>query len=200
MTSAPVFAPADAAGAPALREGVWRQDGGDADCKFDESQPFETCANGVVIKGAALGGYRAQGDKKTWVSTPYILASGSPRVLQTYLDAEIGGASLPPVYLYVALDPSATDAKGRITAFTSWIVLCGPPPPPGAMMPDGKSTRDGTLQPLPGLTMDASGNDCMTTSPDAVRAAAGASRQWAKPTDVTRDHWATTEPGSITLV
>ena len=41
------------------------------------------------------------------------------------------------------------------------------------------ATRNGTLKPLPGLTMDASGNDCMTTSPDAVRGAAGASRQWA---------------------
>ena len=99
MTNAPVFSPADAAGAPALREGVWRQDGGDAGCKFDERQPLGTwpaCANAVVIKGGALGGYRAQGDKKTWVSTPYILASGSPRVLQTYLDAEIGGVGLGP--------------------------------------------------------------------------------------------------------
>jgi hypothetical protein len=192
MTKTPVFTLADAAGAPALKPGVWRQDGGDPSCQFDESQPYESwpaCANGVVIKDGVMGAYRIQGDSKTWVSTPFILASGSPRVFQTYLDATIGMTSLPPVYFYVALDPTASDDHGRITAFTSWIVLCGPPPPPGAMMPDGKTTRNGTLEPLPGLTMDASGNDCDTASPDAVRGAARASRQWAKPTDITHDHW-----------
>ena len=191
MTQTPVFAASDAAGAPTLRYGVWREDG-DTSCQFDDSQPMATwpdCANGVVIKRDALGAYHAVSGKKAWASTPYLLASGDPRVLQTHFEASFGDASLPPLYFYVALEPTQTDARGRITAFTGWSVLCGAPPPPGTMKADGKTTQNGTLQPLPGLTMDANGNDCTTTSPDAIRGAAKASRQWAKPSDLTRSRW-----------
>lgn len=48
----PWFGPADAAGAPALREGVWAAV--DPDCRFDPDRPLEQwpdCAQGRVIRG-----------------------------------------------------------------------------------------------------------------------------------------------------
>jgi hypothetical protein len=192
MTKDPVFTKADAAGAPPLKPGVWRQDA-DASCPpFDESQPlaaWPACANGFVVKQDSVGAFQTQAGKTSWASTAFILASGSPRVLQIHLDASIGGSSLPPLYVYGAVEPTKLDADGKIVALTSWLVMCGEPPPADAKMPDGKSTRNGTLHPLPGLKMDDSANDCTTTSPDAIRGAAKASRQWTKPSDLTRDHW-----------
>jgi hypothetical protein len=194
MTKEPLFTAADAAGAPAMKAGLWRQ-GGDSSCRFDEAQPLASwpaCANGFLLKdNGEVGAYQTQAGKKTWNVTPFILASGNPRVFQTRLDASLGGAmlTLPPMYMYAAIEPTKLDAGGRITAVTTWFVLCGPPPPAGAKAPDGTSTRNGTLQPLPGLTMDASANDCVTTSPDAVRHAAAASRQWMPPDTFTSDHW-----------
>jgi len=191
-TKEPLFTAADAAGAPALKPGLWRQDG-DSSCQFDEAKPlaeWPACANGFLVKdGETVGAYQTQAGKQTWNVTPYILASGSPRVFQTPTDASIAGVPVPPAYIYAAIEPAKLDEAGRITEVTAWFVLCGPPPPTGVKGPDGTSQRAGTLKPLPGLTMDAAADDCTTTSPDAVRHAAAASRQWTPPDTFTRDHW-----------
>jgi hypothetical protein len=195
MTKDPVFASAAGDGAPGMRPGVWGSDVG-PDCNVDTTQPlaaWPACAGGfVVISDSKLGGYSAQADKPTtWTTTGYVLASGDPRVFQVLLSSQAGGnnvLTMPSVYVYAGLEPTKFDEQGRIVAGVSWPVLCGPPPPSDAKTADG-SPQMGTLAPLPGLTMDDGHTNCSTTSAEAVRGAAKASRDFAKPTDLTRSHW-----------
>jgi hypothetical protein len=192
MTKEPLFSKADEAGAPRMRPGVWGNDQTDQ-CKYDQTQPFASwpdCAGGVVVeRDDRVGSFDRQSGKPVWTTTPFLIAAGDPRVGQVHLSANMGGAPLPAVYIYAAVRPTALDDKGFITATTSWIVLCGPPPPPDAKAPDGQSQRSGTLEPVAGLTMDASANDCVTTSKDAARRAARESQAWTKPDGFTNNHW-----------
>jgi hypothetical protein len=189
MTQAPLFTKADEAGAPGLRPGVWAQDSTDK-CQVDASQPlvsWPSCANGfVVMSDGALGAYNTKDGKPVWTVSPFVMAAGEPRIIQVRLTGE----DLPPQapFAYAALRPTKTDAQGRITAVTSWAVLCGAPPPTTAKNPDGQQ-RYGTLHPLAGLTMDSDNNDCTTTSPAVARLAAEESRAWTPPESVNADHW-----------
>jgi len=193
-TKQPLFSNADAAGAAPLRPGVWRETA-QKPCDFDETRPlaeWPDCADGFVVRHGQVGGYNTDANgKKTWTSSELIVAGGEPRVIQVLLkDLGVKGlGELPfgPMYLYLAARPTRFDDQGRIVAYTAWPILCGPPPPPDAKGPDGNSTRTGTLEPLPGLTMDKDANNCATTSQDVVRAAARASEQWRQTT--TEDHW-----------
>jgi hypothetical protein len=90
-----------------------------------------------------------------------------------------------PVYMFGGLTPERLDADGRVTAYTSWPALCGPPPESGSS--GGSNPGHGTLEPLPGMTMDPDKSNCRPDGKDAVRGAAQASRAWAdKPG---RAHW-----------
>jgi hypothetical protein len=196
VSKTPLFSKADTAGLAQLRPGVWRETPKDP-CDFDETTPFAawpSCANGFVVNGGQVGGYDTDANgKKTWTSVELVVAGGEPRVMQVLMkDLGVKGlGELPfgPMYLYVAAHPTKSDAQGRIVAFSSWPILCGPPPPPDAKGPDGNSIRMGTLEPLPGLTMDKDGNNCTTTSQAVVQAAAKSSEQWRKPEDITEDRW-----------
>lgn len=195
VTTTPLFSKADTAGEAQLRPGVWRETPKDP-CDFDETKPFADwpgCANGFVVKDGQVGGYNTDANgKKTWTSSDLIVAGGEPRVMQVLMkDLGVKGlGDLPfgPMYLYAAAHPTKTDAQGRIVAFTSWPILCGPPPPSDAKTPSG-GMRMGTLEPLPGLTMDKDDNNCTTTSQSVVHAAANANAQWRKPEDTTDDRW-----------
>jgi hypothetical protein len=195
-TKTPLFGPADAAGAPQLRLGVWRGDS-DHPCAVSEARPiarWPDCANAFVVQSGQLSFHdlNAQG-KPTVSTTPFVLAGASPSVLQATddnPDAKADSASSNDrAYFYMGLRPTKTDPQGRITAFAAWSTLCGPPPPPDAKSTDGQHTRYGSLTPLPGLTMDKDENNCTTSSPDAVRAAAAASEKWIKPDSIVGAHW-----------
>lgn len=180
VTGTPVFDKADAAGAAPLKPGVWSAPT-DPSCKFDETAPVDTwpeCANGgVVADENTLMGFQTQAGKRVLTSTDYVLAAGSPRVLQARFGDPTGAMGLPiSMYLYLGLKPDSTDDQGEIIAYDAWFVLCGPPPPPGAVL-DGKQVY-GSLKPLPGLVMDQAHDNCSPASKDALRAAAGASEQW----------------------
>jgi hypothetical protein len=195
-TKTPLFAPSDAVGAPRLRPGLWA-DSPDGDCKLVSSRPlakWPSCAHGFAVTPDTAGSYdKDSHGKLTWSTAPYLLAGGDPAVLQLRMtDADIvgPGASITAVsYVYLAIRPTKTDSAGRVTAYDGWLVLCGPPPPSDARSPDGKSARYGTLEPVPGMVMDDSGEDCTTTSSQALRTAAAASETWHGPNAHMRAHW-----------
>jgi len=181
ITDAPLFFAADAQGAPVLREGVWLIDE-EPDCPFDAREPvaaWPDCADWVLIRdGEMLGFDEEKGEKNgqgEWQSIPFVLAAGDPPVLQlALLKEEIPG------YWYFGVEPTRLDDEGRVTAFVSWPVLCGPPPPE----PRGEEPRFVTLEPLPGMTIRD--QNCTTDQPQAVRAAARVSRAWESDTDAAR--------------
>ena len=190
-TNTPLFTKADAVGAPQLRPGVWDEDPA-ADCTVDETKPLPDwpgCANGfVVIDNSTFGGYSEKDGKRVWSTVSSVLAAGDPLVFQLLSTSATGSAPIPATYVYAGLAPTRRDAEGRVIATQSWPVQCGKPPPADAKTPDG-GQRTGTLDPLPGMTMDADGVNCTTASPAALRAAAKASRKWTVSGETTAAHW-----------
>jgi hypothetical protein len=196
VTKDPMFTKADTGGFR-LREGVWNEPSS-SPCDFDETKPlaqWPDCAKGVVVTKDQIGAWDTDAKgARTWRSSDVIFAGGQPPVAQVHLqDMEMKGVGdlpiSPSLYLYLALRPTKTDDAGRVTAYTGWPILCGPPPPDGAKGPDGTSPRMGTLAPLPGLTMDKDGNNCTPASREALRAAGVASEKWAKPDSMTVTRW-----------
>jgi len=206
LTKTPLFAAQDAAGAPTLRPGVWVF-AHEAGCKFDERQPFldwPNCAGGGLVGLNDIAGQKQNAAKGVLEHTPVILASGDPRVLQLQISIDVsagasasasgdataaasasatGPQAMP--WGYGAVRPTLHDDQGRITAFSFWPILCGPPPPKKGKDDLGLS---GTEHPLPGLTMQDNNTDCTTDSKDALRGAARASEAWAdKP--LAQAHW-----------
>ena len=182
MSAAPMFTVEDMVGAPPLKPGLWASP--DADCKFDAGKPaaeWPGCASGAVIEG-----------DKAWAighpekASAYILAAGDPRVMQAIADLSDAGSqnvtvtAKGPIYLYIAVKPTAKDADGKITRAEAWFIQCGPPPPkPKDGSPETNDPKAyGTKQPLPGLVMD--NGECSPKDKAAVRNAAGPSRAWAE--------------------
>ena len=196
MTKEPLFTAADAAGAPPLRPGVWVLFK-DPDCKFDEHAPFTDwpdCAGGGLVTATDVAGHKNGAAKDVLEHSPLVLAAGDPRIAQLQVSVDMsaetsaeasGGASAsasasvtapkPNPYGYAGLRPTKLDSQGRIVAFISWPVQCGPPPP---VDKQGNPTAMGTLKPLPGMEMKPGDAVCTTRSQDALRAAAKASEAW----------------------
>jgi hypothetical protein len=205
VTKTPLFAPKDAAGAPTLRPGVWlffKEDG----CQVDEHRPFTEwpdCVGGGLVSEGRVRGHKSGAPPDQLEDTPVVLAAGDPRIMQAQVDVDLsvnaeasasGGATATASgqssahakpYGYAAVRPTKFDPEGRITAFTLWPVLCGPPPPKDK---DGNDTAPATLKPLPGLMMKKGDAVCTTDSAGALRGAAKASEAWAdKP--LRESHW-----------
>ncbi|MBV9994186.1 MAG: hypothetical protein JO127_03135 [Caulobacteraceae bacterium] len=183
MTTQPMFGPADAAGAPRLRPGVWNGPP-DPACPYDETKPvaaWPACANGGLV---SEGQIRARQDLNgASAGVDYILAAGDPLILQLRgLEPAPGSGISITRYFYAGLRPARTDAQGRIIAYDAWLVLCGPPSRK-AVTPDAPATRS----PFPGLVMDPSGQACGPRSAAALRGAAAASRRW--PAAALGAHW-----------
>jgi hypothetical protein len=183
VSPTPVFTAADARGAPPLRPGVWAAM--DPDCKFDDKAPaadWPQCAQGAVIN--ATDGWSP--DKKA-DSAPYVLAAGDPRVLQTPSPVPTGSQTTKTLYFFLAVNPLARDAQGRIVKVEVWFIQCGPPPPkakPDAPASDKPDDANVTREPLPGMKID--GGLCTPTDKAAVRHAAKASRARAQQPAVLR--------------
>lgn len=170
VTEAPMFSEADASGAPVLKPGLWGML--DGPCEGDLSGPVEAwpeCAEGVTITAKAMTGKNKKGEEE---SLDYILASGTPRVMQVGLAEPDSKVTL---YFYTGVEPLASDGQGRITAFKGWIVQCGPPPPKDAKRADGQP-RTVTLEPVEGMSIDPQETMCMPADKDTVRRAAAASK------------------------
>lgn len=213
----PWFGPADAAGAPALREGVWVAVS--PDCRLDADRPLErwpACAQGRVVRGGEEldlsyidsedeHGRRWRSDY-VWSSEAFVLAGGGPRIHQRMCGQPRGQKVEEPagdsaatsatdvtvnrlVYCYAALRADSLDADGRIVAFTTWPIWCGPFP----RRPEGEGGPNVTDAPFPGLAVV--GEHCVADDVAALRAAAKASEtlnppgEGANPLGSTRFHW-----------
>jgi hypothetical protein len=196
VTKDPLFAQKDAAGAPALRPGVWMFFK-DADCQVDEAKPFTQwpdCVGGGLVTADGVRAHKANAPPDQLEDSPFVLASGEPRILQAQVDVDLsltaeasasggatatasgGGSTHARPYGYAAVRPTKLDSEGRIVAFTLWPVQCGPPPPKDK---DGNDVAPATLHPLPGMVMGKGDAVCTTASVDALRGAAKASEAWA---------------------
>lgn len=186
----PVFTAADAAGAPSLRPGLWAKRR--PDCTFDSAKPakdWPECADPALVTAERIG-EPANVDKQV----PYILAGGDPRVLQLEVKPD---TDKPVVWFFAGLKPLKTDAQGRITEARTWMVFCGPPPPPRPETPDAAPPENETpeqaeariqadiaaamsagvtREPLPGL--EIKDGMCIARDRDPVRNAARASLAW----------------------
>lgn len=176
MTTTPLFTKADEGGSPGLRPGVWAGDGS-GPCAFDEKTSvvdWPSCANGAIIGEGVVRSWQDKPGGGTQTSSDYILVNGDPRILQVHAVELAPGSGLSvSAYLYAGLRPTKVDDHGRITAYSAWLVMCGPPPPPTAA--DGGKISYGTHDPLPEMVMDKGGDDCTTSSTLALRNAAAAS-------------------------
>jgi hypothetical protein len=175
----PLFTAADAAGAPALRPGLWAMP--EADCQgFDPARPADTwpeCANMIIVRPGTVGGDEHEKDgsiKKRELA--YVLAAGDPRILQ--LAAPDDRKPDEPAYLFVGVHPGKTDAQGRLIEGRIWLVLCEPPPPTNRIF------EKRTPHPLPGLRPMKDGEGCLADAQGPVRAAAVGSESWLKKADV----------------
>ena len=187
ISQAPLFGRAEAATAPPIRSGVWRELS-EARCAFDARKPvarWPACAQGFLIIDGTFAEYQVKGGHHALTPVgDVLLLGGTPMIVQFGPGSGDLRASAPSdtPYSYAGVRVTRSDDRGRIVAFSWWTVQCGPPPPEDAKKPDGSPGRAGTLEPLPGLTMDKDGDNCTTTSPQAVRDAAAASETWASPT------------------
>jgi hypothetical protein len=164
VSQTPMFTKADAAGAPVIRPGVWRQEV--AGCDFDETLPqsqWPKCA----------GAQPAMPDPP-----PMLTVAGDPAIIQLSLPPDPSKPTL--LYLSLAIRPIQFDAQGRVIALQTWPVQCGPPP-------TGGNNMGATKSPLPGLTMRGDDGGCAPQSVAALRDAAKASEAWVQ--DHTPSHW-----------
>ena len=164
FSEGPLFTTADARGAPRFKPGVWI--GEEPGCVVDTSKPLDQwgdCAEGWVMTRRGLA------DPTLYKGAAALLAAGDPMILQ--LGPE------PPAetneHFYNAVRALETDKAGRITAFSTWPVQCGPPPGPAG--PD-QATTGVTASPLPGL--EIRDKNCLARDAASVRAAAKASEAW----------------------
>jgi len=192
VSERPWFTPAQAQASPQQRPGLWVSVR-DAECAFDPAGPIEDwpeCAQPIMIsdsdyrdphwsdEGEEEDGNAESGRHRIvrWERMPHLLVGGQPFVDQiawSERDSAEGPApkARPPVYLYLALRPTAFDGQGRITAARRWPVLCGP-----LAGSDGRSeTTVGvvTARPFPGLKI--SGSACTALDETALRRAAARS-------------------------
>lgn len=191
----PLFGPQDAVAGPPLRPGLWSMrmlGGGEPDpCNFDVDKPvrkWPACAAWGLVRETDILDYDRE--KKTWSAKAYVLADGSPRVLQTMdlptAEEQQASAGEDGVTTdYDGLAPTAVDATDRISAFRRWSAQCGPPDQ--TEYPENSGPHPTTLAPLPGLTMEEDGQSCVAADQDAVRRSAAASEAWN--TDATEYYW-----------
>ncbi len=187
LTKRPLLTAKDAFGAPKFRNGVWRLIGfgGDGPCTFDEAKPLKTwpdCASPQLIAlDRMVGGAFVKtptGRTLTERSFPYVLATGSPMLLQRQ-------GEMPGLYSYDAVDETKLDAQGRIVAARLTRVNCYDPAAaaPGPTNETSANDVGGVAQnaqaqpaastPLPGFSKTSNG-DCRPRDLAAVRNAATA--------------------------
>lgn len=166
----PLFTRADTVETPVFRAGLWASD--DPTCTFDADKPkdeWPECAGGKVIPAG-------QGVLQDEDGGEILIAAGDPLIAQYHPKSEKNEAG---GYVYGALRPTRTDAEGRVVGVETWLVECGPSPPP----PNGqKPAKPGawlTRKLLPGLKAD--GDNCLARDPKVVRSAATANLAWQKP-------------------
>jgi hypothetical protein len=130
-TPRPLIGPGDAAGAPRFRTGLWRliwPNTDDTPCPFDAAQPVQAWPSCDALEQVAPDRLVAiaylrtpLGSIRTERRHAYILAAGSPLVMQVFGDAYAGR------YSYEAVDDVTLDRDGRIVAARLTPIKCFDP-------------------------------------------------------------------------
>lgn len=180
----------DAPSGPQLKDGIWAIVDMD-ECAVDPAAAlvdWPDCARPVLVRGGEYLGPASGDDDRPpaerldparWDKIAHVLADGTPQIDQIAAKHPVGSGRPPvdgvdegkPFYIYTAVQPSATDSDGRITALRRWPVLCGPKPVRKAGM-TGRS-RFVTEKPFKGLKID--GDSCTAKDLAALRRAAAGS-------------------------
>lgn len=175
---------------PQQKEGIWAMLD-TADCKVDPAialTDWPDCARPVLVRGGEYLGPASSDDDRPaaerldparWDKIVHVLADGTPQIDQIASKRPVSAGGPPvdgvdvdkPYYIYTAVQPTAIDSAGRITALRRWPVLCGPKPSRKAGM-TGRS-RFVTDKPFKGLKVD--GDSCTAKDLAALRRAAAGS-------------------------
>jgi hypothetical protein len=114
----PVFTPADAADAPALKPGLWALI--EPGCRFNTRiapEKWPDCAAALALRdGAAIDARKGQTGKRS-----VLIAGGDPAIIQTETDEDGRKA-----FVYLGLRPLAADGDGTITRARVWPAQCPP--------------------------------------------------------------------------
>lgn len=184
----------DAPSGPQLKDGIWAIVDMD-ECAVDPAAAladWPDCARPILVRGGEYAGPAARDDERPaaerldparWDVIRHVLADGRPQIDQIAFapprDGEPGPAAGfgegKPFYIYTAVQPTALDGEGRITALRRWPVLCGPKPVKKAG--STKRSRFVTDKPFKGLRVD--GDGCTAADIAALRRAATASERLA---------------------
>lgn len=175
---------------PQLKDGIWAIVD-TADCVVDPAATlpdWPDCARPVLVRGGEYLG-PASGDDELppaqrldparWDKIAHVLADGTPQIDQIASKGPVLASGPPvdgvdegkPFYIFTAVQPTATDDEGRITAMRRWPVLCGPKPARKTARP-GRS-RFVTDKPFKGLAIK--GDGCTARDIAALRRAAAGS-------------------------
>ena len=202
----PWFTEADAAPRPVMREGLWLST--EQNCRFDDAKPAELwpdCAGAFFVRGKerwsmrwddtdargrphrTFAGWESSYDP---ISAGLLVANGDHLIVQFQSEEEPDASPSGPVgdgtgeakaraYLYGVMRPLRFDHEGRVEAFESWPIQCGPlrEPKPSAQRnkrarPDEaeENTSSVTDKPFPGLIVVD--HVCTAESVEALRRAA----------------------------
>ena len=175
---------------PQLKDGIWAMLD-TADCAVDPAialPDWPDCARPVLVRGGEYLGPAAGADElppaqrldpARWDKIAHVLADGTPQIDQIASRRPVGAGG-PPVdgvdegklfYIYTAVQPTATDSAGRITALRRWPVLCGPKPARKA----GKAGRSRFVTDKPFKGLAIKGDGCTAKDITALRRAAAGS-------------------------
>ncbi|MEI7932245.1 MAG: hypothetical protein WCI21_04220 [Alphaproteobacteria bacterium] len=125
----PLYSADDEAAAPPLSEGLWlRSADGDEPCKIDPSLPvgvWPGCAAWTLVRASAtwtitLGSDDTGKGAWIWSSTPYIFASGDPRIFQTRAWGDH--------YYYRAAFNARVGADGALVEYSETPIRCSASP------------------------------------------------------------------------
>lgn len=157
-----------------LRAGVWASP--DEDCAFEPKASLKTwpdCAWGARRGGDA---FNARWSMRGMVQGSR-LAGGNPMIRQSHLRFTAKGQGDERLYDYEALRPLQRDGKGRVTAYETWTVMCGPNEAPARAISEPQAAADAATAPAaprvlpPGLEARG-GSGCLARDLAAVRNAA----------------------------
>jgi hypothetical protein len=173
MSEAPMFGAADAAKAPAFRDGAWVSLTADSQAQWrDPKAPPPPCAEHGEVHGGRLV------PPNDPAQAVIIAGGGDPLIVQVqFTQQEAATGETFRIHIFGALKPTRFDDEGRIVEARRWLVLCGEPPP-GAGEDSLRREEHLTLSPLPGLTIDKALGICRPDSAAALRNAARASQAW----------------------
>lgn len=182
VSDTPLLIEADAKGAPALRDGVWRLV--EPTCKYREnlaSHSWPDCAVWGVLKGRDAQMFQGWA-RGGWTSGAVMVSGGDPAIVQVRSELSYG---------YFALRPTGVDASGQVIEVRAWPILCGPRQEPAAhpQRPrvSGLGVRDGLFE-----AMEPDGAlRCHAASVEPLRAAAKVSEALVEPASL---KWVAAQP------